>query len=499
MRELAFAVLQTGGASLIALGLAVVATKIFAVVLGPAGIGFISLVRQTYQAALILGTLNGQTAIAQGIGSREEATQAGYLSTVFWILLLGGGTVALAFLLFPSQISVSVMGRDDWDSAQVIRWLSLAVLAGVASVYLSGVLSGHRAIGRLALLQIFGAAVAAVLAYPVALLLRAGHTPALALQIVLPAVAVSMLGLAFVMRGGWIPTPVRHAGLHFEARAARGFLRLAAAMLLSGVLATAIPLAVRAIAVRRFGLPGVGLFDVAWTISMNYVLLAIASFSAYYVPSLSRLSEPRDRQELIRRMLRLSIVLMVPLVVATTVLKPAIVRMLYSSAFLPAIDIMRWMLIGDYFRVTSWVFALTMIAYADVKTLVWTEMAWGGLSIGGAAFALLSLNSLEGVGANVVFVYATYLIFILSYVKSRRNFVLDFPIARTWLIGLGLILAASAQTWTSIEVHPALAVAYIGVAAGFSWTILTTEEKRGMRNGLRRAFLRYGLTVPEPF
>jgi O-antigen/teichoic acid export membrane protein len=76
MRELAFAVLQTGGASLITLGLAVVATKIFAVVLGPAGIGFISLVRQTYQAALILGTLNGQTAIAQGIGSREEATQA---------------------------------------------------------------------------------------------------------------------------------------------------------------------------------------------------------------------------------------------------------------------------------------------------------------------------------------------------------------------------------------------------------------------------------------
>ena len=499
MRELALAILQTGGASLIALGLAVVATKIFAVVLGPAGIGLISLVRQTYQAALMLGTLNGQTAIAQGIASREETTQAGYLSTVFWILLLGGGTVALAFLLFPSQVSLSVMGREDQGSAQVIRWLSLAVLAGVASVYLSGILNGHRAIGRLALLQIFGAAVAAVLAYPIALLLRGGHTPALALQIVLPAVAVSVLGLVFVMRGGWVPKPFRRADLHFDVGAAQGFLRLSAALLLSGGLATSVPLVVRAIAVRRFGLPGVGLFDVAWTISMNYVLLAMASFSTYYVPSLSRLSESSDRRELIHRVLRLSIVLMVPLVVTTTVLKPVVVRVLYTSAFMPALDIMRWMLIGDYFKVTSWVFALTMIAYADVKTFVCTEIVWGGLSVGGAAFALLYLDSLQGVGANFVCVHATYLVFILLYVTSRHHFVLDFPIARTWLIGLGLILAASAQTWTAVEVHPALAIAYIGVATCFSWTVLTTGERHGIRHALRRTFRRHGLTLPEPF
>ena len=41
--------------------------------------------------------------------------------------------------------------------------------------------------------------------------------------------------------------------------------------------------------------------------------------------------------------------LIVPLVVTTIVLKPAVVRLLYSPAFLPALEIMRWMLIGDYF------------------------------------------------------------------------------------------------------------------------------------------------------
>ncbi len=498
MRELIVAVFQTGSASFIALGLAMVATKIFAVVLGPAGVGLVSLVRQTYQSALILGTLNGQTAIAQGIASRDRGAQGEYLSTALWILLTGGGSAALVFLIFPSQISQFVMGREDQASVQLIRWLSLAVLAGVSSTYLSGVLNGYRAIGRLALLQIVGAAVAAVLAYPVALLLRAGHTLALSLQIALPTLATSAIGLVFVMRGGWMSKPFRHTALLFDVGAALGFLRLAAAMLLSGLLATSIPLAIRAITVRRFGLPGVGVLDVAWNISMNYVLLALASFSSYYIPSLSRLKDSRDRQELIRRVLRLSMLLMVPLVVATIVLKPAVVRILYSSAFLPAIEIMRWMLIGDYFKVTSWVFSFTMIAFSDVKTLVWTEIVWGGLSIGGAGLAILYLNSLQGVGATFMFLYVTYLIFTLSYVSSRRHFVPDGPTTSTWLIGLALILAASAQTWSDLSVRPVLAAAYIGAATYFSWTSLTAEERRRIRHGLHWTVRRYGLTSLEP-
>lgn len=491
MRELALAVLQTGGASLLTLGFAVIATKIFAVLLGPAGIGFISLVGQTYQAALTLGTLNGQTAMAQGIASRDEAGQAGYRVTVFWILLLVGGAVALAFLLFPSRIALFVLGREDGGGVQVVRWLSLGVLAGAASTYLSGVLTGHRAIGRLTLLQIVGAAVAAATAYPVALALRGGHAVALALQIAAPALAAGALGLVFVSRGGWLPKPFRHGGLRFDPGAAGGFLRLAATMLFLGVIATAVPLGLRAIVVRRFGLPGAGLFDVAWTISMNYVLLALASFSTYYIPSLSRLSAPRDRRELIQRVLRLTIMLMVPLVVTTTVLKPVLVRVLYTSAFVPALDIIRWMLIGDYFRVTDWVFALTMIAYADVKTLIWTELGWGALQVGGAAFAVLSLNALEGVGANALLAHGTYLVFILAYVTSRGHFVLDGPTARTWLIGLGLILAAAAHTWSDVEVHLIPAAVYIALALGFAWTILTPEERRGARDGLRRAARRH--------
>src|SRR5579883_2627354 len=182
MRELVVAVWQTGAASVISLGLGLVATKIFAVVLGPAGIGFISLVRQTYQSAVVFATLNGQTALAQGIASREGETREQYITTAFWILLATGGVVALAFLALPSQISAVVMGRVVGSAVGVMRWLAFAVVGGVVSTYLAGVFNGHRDIPRLALLQTAGAVVSTLLAYPVALLVKAGDTAALVVR-----------------------------------------------------------------------------------------------------------------------------------------------------------------------------------------------------------------------------------------------------------------------------------------------------------------------------
>ena len=135
---------------------------------------------------------------------------------MFWVLLVASGTAVLVLLVFPSQISRFVMGRDDQASAHVIRWLSLAVIGGASAAFLSGVLAGYRAIGSIALLQIAGAAVAAALAYPVALLLRGGHTLALAAQVAVPALAMAAMGLVFVMRGGWAPSPLHRVGRVFD-------------------------------------------------------------------------------------------------------------------------------------------------------------------------------------------------------------------------------------------------------------------------------------------
>lgn len=493
MKELLTAVLQSSGASGAGLLLSIVATKILAVVLGPQGLGLFALIRQTYQTALITATLNGQAAVVQGIAVRTGMARQDFLATVRWILCLTVVGVALVFVLLPNPIVKLVAGQSGAIPADLVQWLSVPLVFSGAAMYAGAVLNGQRAIGRLALVSVAGAAVGALIAYPVAALVRAGYPGAFLIQLGVPAAAASLLGFWLIARAGWSPG-VTTGRWVLSTPMARYFLRLASAMMLTGVLATLIPLAIRALIVRRFALLGVGIFDVAWTISMTYVTLILASFSTYYLPTLSAAAESTRRSDLIRRVFRLETMVLVPLITATITLKPVVVRLLYSADFLAATGIMRWMLIGDYFKVTSWVLAYTMLAFADVRTLLWTELVWSGLNVAGAAFSILALNSLEGVGVTFLAVYALYFGFALLYTRRRNHFSLDRALALHWVLGLAVIVAASAWTWHDLAVRPLVTGAYVALACVVSWMVLTRDERERMW-AAGRAAARYAAAV----
>ncbi len=71
MREILKAFFKTASGSAANVLLTVVALKIMAAILGPPGIGLLSLLRQTQQTALTAGTLSGQTALVQGGSSQN--------------------------------------------------------------------------------------------------------------------------------------------------------------------------------------------------------------------------------------------------------------------------------------------------------------------------------------------------------------------------------------------------------------------------------------------
>lgn len=476
MKELLTAVLQAGGASGAGLLLTIVTAKVMAVVLGPQGVGLFALIRQSYQTVLITATLNGHAALVQGIAVQSGGARQQFLATVRWLLCLTVGGGVLVFLLFPLPIARFIAGPSGAIQADLIRWLSVPLVFGGASMYAGAVLNGHRAIGRLALMGVVGATVGALIAYPVAGLVRAGYPGAFVIQLGLPAAVAALLGFWLIGRAGWSPGVT--TGRWMLSRPMAGhFLRLASATMLTGVLATLIPLAIRALTVRQFGLAGVGIFDVAWTISMTYVTVVLASFSTYYLPALSGTGEQGRRAELIRRVFRLETIVLVPVITAILALKPVVVRALYSAEFLDATGIMGWMLVGDYFKVASWVLAFTMLAFADVRTLLWTELVWSGLQVSGAAFSILAFNSLEGVGVTFLVVYALYFGFALLYTHWRNHFTLDRGLALQWLLGLAVIVAASAWTWHDLTIRPLTAAGFVLLACVVSSMVLTRDER----------------------
>jgi O-antigen/teichoic acid export membrane protein len=486
MGELLRAALKTGGGSVGFLLLGMLATKIMAVVLGPSGVGLYSLLRQTVDLCKGIGTVGGEAALVQGLASRKGEEQDSYLVTTFWAFALGCSLIVAGLLAFAPWIALWVFDRNDGQTVNMVRGLALPAALWVASTYINGVLNGFRAIGLLALFQVLGTGAMALLAYPVSRLVEVGYPIAFIVVLSAPPAVSVVLGVWSALQAGWLSPLVRSVGIRLDPASLRHFSSFAGTTFVTGLVATGTVLAVRSLIIRYDGLAGAGVFAAAWTLSMAYIMLALASFGTYYMPTLSQTDEPLDRTTLMQQVMRLATLTTVPLIVGVVVLKPLAVQILYSGEFTSSLEIIRWMLIGDYFKVAAWVVAVPALAFADMKVYFWTELLWHAGFLACAALALSGFDSTQGIGIGFLLMYVLYLAYYLHYARSRHRFSLRGSVVRSWVLGLALVVGASWYTWSDTQVNWLTATLWVVAAVGFSWLSLDREERERVLHMFRR-------------
>lgn len=482
MRELLKATMRTGSGTLLSLLLGIISIKIMAVILGPSGVGLYSLLRQVREFSGTFGTAGGQTAMTQGIASRNGELRESYVATTFWIFAAGALLTVLLLIVLAPWAAPLIFGGES-GRVSLVRWLAFPVAVNIAFVYIGGILNGFRAIGWLALLQVFSALVGVILAYPASRLVEVGYAEAFAVMMgVSQSIGVGF-GLWVARREGWLAPLAR--GLYFHRDSARHFSSIAGVAIVTGLATTGAMLAVRSLFSHYGGLVAAGIFDVAWTLSMVYVMLVLGSFGTYYLPTLSRMEDPTQRALLIKQVMRLATLLMVPLVVAVVTLKPLVIQILYSEEFIPALDIVRWMLIGDYFKVASWVFGMTVLAYADMRVFFWTQLLWSAGFLTLSVLALVGFDAPQGIGIGFLILYVAMLAYHLRYVHIRHGFRPTRAMTVPWLLGLALVIGASISTWSATQTNWTIALLWIAGAVGFSLLALTKSERAGIKDALR--------------
>jgi O-antigen/teichoic acid export membrane protein len=278
MREILKAFIKSGSGSVANVVLNVAALKILARILGPAGIGLFSLLRQILQTALIAGTLSGQTALVQGASSQKDRARQEYLQTVLMLFIVGGIVMGGGLIAFSPWLARHVTGQNDPVTVSLVRWLSLPVFLNTLLVYSNSVLNAQRAIGRLAIVQGGTALGLALSALPVALAVKHGHELAFIGMLVSSMALGCGLGFTFLWRGGWLAQILSGLARGFSAEAARHFFTVAGTIAITATVQTVSLLVLRAVVVNQKGLRGAGIFDAAWTLSMGYVTLVLISF-----------------------------------------------------------------------------------------------------------------------------------------------------------------------------------------------------------------------------
>lgn len=438
------AITLTGASALTSGLLSLLATKVIAVMLGPAQLAVLGSLQQLRQTATVATSLNGQTGLVQGASALSETARREFVRTTS--LLMTGATLLVVALL---SIAPAVVARQvglGTEGTPLVQWMGPVIAASTAYVFATALLNAEGEVGALARLQLAGPAAMALLAYPASkavsrlgpgwflVLIAASSGVAASAAIVLLKQSKSPSGW-MCGEGRWWSTP-----------AARRFGAISGSLLVSGLVSSWVLIAVRARILRSEGLSTGGSFDAAWTISMNQAGLALASLQAHYLPTLSR-TRREHRSAEICRVLTIAGLGGAAFIAILTAWRAEVVQILYSSEFRHASRYLRWTLAGDYLRITSWILSVPMIASANMGAFLTADvLAYGVFACSSWVFSRWGTVS-EGAAMGFVAMYAMHLLFCFGWLTARREFRPDRRTVGVWLMGLALVAGTTALFW----------------------------------------------------
>jgi len=468
------ALATTGSSALATMFFGALTTKIIAFLAGPVGIGTYSQLRQLGQWFTVLAIMNGQGALVRGIAAREGEDRLRFVMVVATSYLVGAIIVAgVVFALAPLLCKL-LFAREDSTLIFAVRALSGVVVVGAFASFVNGVINGYRAIGTLARVQIAGAAITAVLAYPLVLW---GYPIAYVVLVGSGFLAISAFGVCCIARYRWLKGLNAISAWKPDLSLLRDHASYASTVLLVGLIGTGSVLTMRSLYIRQGGVELGGLFDAAWTLSMMYVMVLLSSFGTYYIPTLSATREPAEIQKHVAQAFWLSTTIGALLISLAVASKPLLIAVLYSNTFLPSLEILRWMLIGDYLKISGWVFGMLLLAFAERKTFAISEITWQAFMVGSVTLWVSMIW--EVVGIAFIIANTFYLIYVWRHAASKYGVFIERQLVHLWGLGLGMVLLLSVVTWSDSSSNIAFPLfLWAGMASVFCMRATTRIERQ---------------------
>ena len=254
-------------------------------------------------------------------------------------------------------------------------------------------------------------------AFTVALVLALGLPGALisavTFQSLMIFVSVLMLRKLEWLRKDWLVGK-------FKRTIASQYFRYALMTLLSAFLVPISQMLLRGYVISEISITEAGWWEGMNRISNMYLMVITSSFSVYYLP---RLSEISDRIELRHEIFKCYKVIVPLLLAGFTViyfLRFFIVKLLFTHEFMPMTQLFIWQMAGDFFKICSWLLAFLMVAKSMTKAYISTEIIFT-LSYILLGYTFIRFDGIVGLCQAYLTNYVLYLV-VLTFMFRKLLF-----------------------------------------------------------------------------
>jgi PST family polysaccharide transporter len=422
------------------------AIKLIAVNFGPSGIGLFSLIKQIIATFSSIG-MGAQTSVVLGISKNLGIEKWKNIVTSFYYYLCISIVTICLYLNSAQKIAVFFTKNSIGDGVTNTKLLLIPIILLIWYTYLKSIVNGYKKIGRLSFLEAINPiSIFFFLALISFLKLDQAHALFYIFVLILSlGQFIAILFSLYVI----FDMKIKISNYRFSqnSKESKFFLKTSLVTIITGVVSGVSLFLVRTSIIKASSLSGAGIFDIAWTISNTYPMLILSAISVYYMPHLSSLKNQSKQNQFINSTLRFSILFMTPLITLLIATKPLIVLLVSSKNFIGSVDILRWTLIADFLKVSSWIFALAVFAKHRINFYCISEVAWY-FSL--ALFSFIStyyFHDIEFIGIFLVVLYLLSSINYLIYARKIYKLTLNKGAISLWLASFLSIVFFSMVTW----------------------------------------------------
>ena len=407
-----------GGSSILNIGLGIVRTKAIALILGGPGVGLFSLygyVNDLTRSIAGVGiNSSGVRQIAEAAGTGDAQRLARTATTLRRVAFCSGAIGALLLLALSKPISWLTF--KDYEHAGSVALLALAVFFSDISQGQAALVQGVRRISNLARMSVLGAFYGTLFSIPIIYFFHEqGVVPAL--------VCVAAAG---ILTSWWYSRKIKIERVTLTLRQSMdetsALLKLGVVFMTTGLMPVGAGYLVNLMVLHRFDLAAVGCYQAAAVLGGTYVGFITQAMGADFYPRLTAVAgDHKECNRLVNEQAEVGLLLAGPGVMATLTFAPLVIWLFYSSAFAPAVEILRWICLGMMLRVASWPMAYMLVARAERKLYFWTELLANSLFVF-LVWAGLTAFGLTGSGIAFCGLYAAYWTGIYLVVRRLTGF-----------------------------------------------------------------------------
>ena len=384
-----------------------ISIKVIAYVIGPAGIAVLGQLNNF--SSIILGLSNG--GISQGITKyvaeykESDSKVKILLSTALKVTAFC--TIVLSFLLIilHNKLSQWILLTDEYGSVFLIFGFTIFLYS--LNTLIISILNGYKEFKKYVIVNIVGTIIGLI--FTLVFVLTLGLKGALISAVTYQSVVV--VATIFILR----KLPWMHISYYKERidgdvlKKYFGFSLMAITTL---CLSPTVQMFLRGYVMTNISHYQAGLWEGMNRISGMYLSVIVTSFSIYYLPRLSEISDKFELRKEIFRSYKFIIPLLLFCFLVIYIFRRFIIRLLFTPDFFPMESLFGWQMAGDLFKIASWLLAFLMLAKAKTMLYITTEIIFSSIFLILGLF-FVKINGIVGLTQAYLINYILYMIIMV--------------------------------------------------------------------------------------